>query len=67
MRRDKPGLYRVTGMTQEGERISAFVFANYGFQAAYRLEDNLGIKIATVLISPKPVEFDVWQDSVTKS
>jgi hypothetical protein len=67
MRKDKAGVYKVTGITKDGERVSAFVFANYGFQAVYRLEDNLGIKMATATISGKPVEFDVWQNSVTKS
>jgi hypothetical protein len=65
--RNKQGLYKVTGVTKQGERISAFVFADYDFQAVFRLESNLGIRLVSAAVASKPIGLDVWKNTVTNS
>jgi hypothetical protein len=43
------------------------VFADYDFQAVFRLEDNLGIKLVSAAVASKPIGLDVWKNTVTNS
>jgi hypothetical protein len=61
MRKNKEGLYKVNGITRQGEKVSAFVFAKYDFGAVFELEQTLGIKLASASVSGKPIEKNVWQ------
>lgn len=55
-------LYKITAKTEQGETVTAFVFAKNVFNAAAVLQSNLQMKLTTCKVLREPIQFDVWKN-----